>query len=562
MSTNPNPAKSGKALRVILALVLIAAVVFGIVVNGQKNDWEKKAKDFEAQVVQLKDEVAKANEAATKAAEEAAAATEKADAATAEVERLTAEAEAAAKAAEEAAAKAAEEAAAKAAEEAAAQAEEPAAEEPATEEPATEEPATEEPATEEPAAEETTEQAATAEAEDKVNFSVFQLKVEIDPMIQAFAKLYNEKHPQVNVTVETLGGGADYGGALKAKLAADQMPTIFMIEGQGGYDLWKDYIADMSEADWVKDTDLAFYSPEGKAVGFPIAMEGFGLGYNAEILEKAGIDPASLTTFSAVKAAFEKLDGMKEELGLDSVTSVGTSVSGGLWWVTSQHVFNSFYAGYQDYNDSSFYDALRKGEVDKERLTAFANYLKLLYDYADQNVLQNGNYDAQVAAFASGKAAFITQGNWIDPNLKQLGATFPMGYISHNFLEQESTGLYMAAPSWFAVNAKATPEQQKAAVDFLNYMALTEDGHNYMVAEAGMVPAFKSVKLLPAGPLSSALTKAGAPTDGNYNWYFGQNPDGFNQGTLGPIFELLATGISVDEFVQLVTDAFLEIVPK
>ncbi|HPA60485.1 MAG TPA: hypothetical protein PLS01_02825, partial [Clostridia bacterium] len=41
-----------------------------------------------------------------------------------------------------------------------------------------------------------------ASANEKVNFSVFQLKVEIDPMIQAFGKLYNEKHPDVNVTVE------------------------------------------------------------------------------------------------------------------------------------------------------------------------------------------------------------------------------------------------------------------------------------------------------------------------------------------------------------------------
>ncbi len=400
--------------------------------------------------------------------------------------------------------------------------------------------------------------AVPASAQEKVQVQMFQLKVEIDPMLQAFAKLYNEKNPGVEVTVETLGGGAHYGGALKTKHSAGQMPTIFMIEGKGGYELWMDYIADMSDADWVKDTDLAYYSPEGKAVGFPIAMEGFGLGYNAEILEKAGIDPATLTTFSAVKAAFEKLDGMKSELGLDSVTSVGTSTAGGLWWVTSQHVFNAFYAGYLDYNDSSVYDALMKGEVDQERLTAFANYLKLLYDYADQNVLLNGNYDAQVAAFAQQKAAFITQGNWIDPNMKQLEATFKMGYISHNFLEQESKGLFMAAPSWFGVNAQATPEQQKAAVDFLNYMALSEDGANYMVAEAGMVPAFKSVSLLPSGQFSSALVEASA-RGGNFNWYFGQNPDGFNMNTLGPIFELLAIDGDVESFVALVTAAFQSI---
>lgn len=395
-----------------------------------------------------------------------------------------------------------------------------------------------------------------AMAED-VEIKVYQLKVEINEAIQAFAKRYSEATPGVKVTVETLGGGQDYGGALKAKLAANEMPDIFMIEGRGGYDLWKDYLLDMSDADWVKDTDMG-YAPEGKVVGFPIAIEGFGLGYNAEILEKAGIDPATLTTLSATKAAFEKLDGMKAELGIDSVVSVGTSVAGGLWWVTSQHVFNAFYAGYQDYHDSTVYDNLRKGEVDKERLTAFANYLKMLYDYADKNVLINGNYDAQVGAFAQGKAAFITQGNWTDPNMKQLGAAFKMGYISHNFLEQESKGLYIAPPSWFVVNAKASPEKQKAAVDFLNHMALTEDGATYMVEEAGMVPAFKSVKLQPSGQFSRALVEANA-RGGNFNWYFAQNPDGFNMNTLGPIFELLAADGDVDAFVKDVTDAFMSI---
>ena len=37
--------------------------------------------------------------------------------------------------------------------------------------------------------------AVPASAQQKVDFSLFQLKVEIDPMIQAFGKLYNEKHP-------------------------------------------------------------------------------------------------------------------------------------------------------------------------------------------------------------------------------------------------------------------------------------------------------------------------------------------------------------------------------
>ncbi|NLC32186.1 MAG: extracellular solute-binding protein, partial [Clostridiales bacterium] len=114
-----------------------------------------------------------------------------------------------------------------------------------------------------------------AMAED-VEVKVYNLKVEINEAITNFAKRYSEATDGVTVTVETLGGGADYGGGLKAKLASDSMPDIFMIEGRGGYDLWKDYLLDMGDTDWVKDTEL-YYAPEGTIVGFPIGIEGFGL---------------------------------------------------------------------------------------------------------------------------------------------------------------------------------------------------------------------------------------------------------------------------------------------
>ncbi len=395
-----------------------------------------------------------------------------------------------------------------------------------------------------------------ANAEQEVTVTMFQLKVEIDSALQAFAAAYSEATPGVTVKIETLGGGADYGAALKAKLQAGQMPTLYNIEGKGGYDLWKDNMSDMSDCAWVKDTDFAYVGDDGKVVGFPVAVEGFGLGYNAEILEKAGIDPATLTTYSAVKAAIEKIDGMKADLGLDSVVSMATSIAGGMWWVTGNHNFNAYLAGGLAYDDTSVLDKLLQGEVDAERLADYCNYVKLLFDYADQNVLTNGNYDAQVSAFAQGKAAFLHQGNWVDPNMKQLGVTFKMGYISHCFTDkQEMTGLFMAAPSWYCLNSGAPEAEQKAAKDFLDYMATTAEGADYMVNQAGMVPAFKSVSLKPTGQFSAALVEASAK-GGNFNWRFGSMPDGTGQNVLGPIFDLFAQDHSdAAALAQYLTDA-------
>jgi raffinose/stachyose/melibiose transport system substrate-binding protein len=182
--------------------------------------------------------------------------------------------------------------------------------------------------------------------------TMMQLKVEIKDALDAYAAAYGAAHPGVAVSVETLGGGADFGGALKAKAQAGQMPDIFVIEGQGGYNVWKDYIADLSDQAWVKDTDLGF-KQNGKVYGFPVAIEGYGLAYNADILKKAGVDPAKLTTRAAYEQAFKLIDSKKKELGLDAVVSMAASVAGGMWWVAGQHNLACYWGGGLAFDDTS-----------------------------------------------------------------------------------------------------------------------------------------------------------------------------------------------------------------
>ena len=55
--------------------------------------------------------------------------------------------------------------------------------------------------------------------------------------------------------------------------------------------MWADKIATMNDAEWTQHTSAA-YMVDGNVVGFPVAVEGYGLAYNADILAKAGIDPA------------------------------------------------------------------------------------------------------------------------------------------------------------------------------------------------------------------------------------------------------------------------------
>jgi raffinose/stachyose/melibiose transport system substrate-binding protein len=379
---------------------------------------------------------------------------------------------------------------------------------------------------------------------------IVQNKVEITSQMEEFAKLYEEK-TGVPVKVITGGGSSDYNTVLKAEMQSGREPDIFVIEGPSSYELWKDKIADQTGAEWTQYTAAA-YMVDGKAVGFPVAVEGYGLAYNKSILDKAGIDPATLTTYDAYEAAFEKLDSMKAELGLDMVVSMVAGTTTGMTWVTGLHNFNVYLTVGNERNDTTYIDQVLQGQVDEERFHQYCQYVALIFKYSDPDMLLNGTQDSQLAAFANGKAAFYHQGNWMDPSLVALNPDFEIAYAPHAFLHEETDGILVNPPSWYVINENGNKDE---ALAYLNFLATSEEGADYMVNKAAMVPAFTNVTLSPATPLSKSVMDWNAAGK-TYDWQQYKLPDGFGMGTLGPIYELLASGaVDVDTFETMMKDA-------
>jgi len=382
---------------------------------------------------------------------------------------------------------------------------------------------------------------------------VISNKIEIDEALKNYAAVFQQQ-TGIKVNIKSFGGETPYAPNLSAMLNSGTEPEIFVIEGKTGYEDAKrsGRISDLSGEPWVKDTNIAYVDPsDGKIIGFPVAIEGWGLGYNKALLAKAKIDPNTLTNVAAIKAAFEKINSMKSQLGIDAVVSM---VAGpGMTWVTGLHGFNAYLALGLPYNDSAKYiDMLLNGQVDTGRLTKYAEYYNMLFKYANKNTLLTGGYDQQIGDYANGKTVFIHQGNWTDPTFKDLGVTFEMGYVPHAFLDENTDGIFVGAPSWYLVNLKS--KNVTDAKKFLIAMASTQEGQDYMVNKAGMVPAFKSCKLQPAGQLSKAVQEWS--NQGKiYAWQQNEMPEGFGMNTLGPIFHQMASGqIDPQGFVKLVTD--------
>lgn len=373
---------------------------------------------------------------------------------------------------------------------------------------------------------------------------IYQNKVEIGEQLTAFAKLY-EAETGVKVSVKTSGGDTPYADNLKAEFQSDRQPDIFVIEGMGGYNTWESKLAPFDGDAWIDLTALEFVV-DGKVIGFPVAVEAWGMAYNADLLAKAGIDPSKLTSQDAYKAAFEKIESMKDELGVKSAVAMAAGPD--MRWVTGLHNFNGYLSAGLPYGDTTVLDKLNNGEADMACLTEYADWVELLFNYADRSVLLTGNYDAQVGQFATGQSVFIHQGNWIDPWLVENQVTFPMGFAPHASVKGEHNSIFIGAPSFYVINNES--KNQEAARAFLNFMATNEAGHNYMVNEAKMVPAFTNVSLKPDTPLSANVTEWLAK-NASYTWLQNDMPDGFGMGTIAPLYESFAKGdITKQDFID------------
>lgn len=375
-------------------------------------------------------------------------------------------------------------------------------------------------------------------------------KIEVDSQLKKLAEMY-EKETGVHVEIESMGGGIDIQGELKAYYQSDNMPDIFVCGGAADFDNWDGLLQDMSDQEWVKDTDAAFTNDEG-VVGFPYTTEAVGLAYNADILNAAGVDPATITGPESMRKAFETIDAKKDELGLTAVIGYYAEPVN-LYWSTGNHLFGTYLDSGLDREDRTYIDMLSDGgKIDDERFAAFADMVELFNEYSDQSLLVSGTYDQQILNFASGKYAFVTQGSWIgatmtgdDADAYAEAHNFECGMIPYAFEEGMDT-ILTNSPSWWAVYKDGNVAEAEA---FLQWMA-GEEAQEVLVMEAGFISPYKSCKFVANDPFAgtiSSYTLAGKTSA----WHWLEMTDGYSQNYIGQVFADFASGtLSKDEFIE------------
>lgn len=396
--------------------------------------------------------------------------------------------------------------------------------------------------------------AATASSEGDIR--LVNGKIEVDAALKAAAEAYKAE-TGVTVAIESMGGGVNIQDTLKGYYQADNMPDIFVCGSDADFGNWTGLLADLSDQPWAADTDAGYKDADGKIIGFPYTTEAIGLAYNADILEKAGIDPASITGPESMKAAFETLDAKKDELGLTAVIGWCCEAKD-LYWSTGSHSFANYLDAGLSRDDTTYSDMLADGgKIDAERFQHYAEMIALFNQYSDPALLTSGTYDQQILGFASGKYAFVTQGSWIGATMTSDDAAqyeeagnFKVGMIPYAFEEGIDT-ILTNSPSWWAVFQN---DNTQKAEDFLTWLA-GDEGQKFLVEDAGFISPFKSCKYVASDPFAQTIsdyTAAGKTS----SWHWLKDKASLDQNVLGQLYLDYALGNIPDAatFTQVVSD--------
>lgn len=322
------------------------------------------------------------------------------------------------------------------------------------------------------------------ELED-TKFTLFQFSVENHDNIQTIIDAYNEVHPNVEINLQSEGGGSDWRTSLKAKIAGGEEPTIIALEGPSDFEDFSEYLSDLSDEPWVEhiyENVLPDVTIDGKVIAAPSAIVNYGLLYNKKIFEAAGIDASTLTSYDAIDEAFATLQTKIQEGELldefpmlEAVCELPAKET----WVTGNHGSNIALG--QEF--ASAIEAYNADEIEFKYAEGFKDYIDLQVkysNYADNPSALNAVDYATVlgGGFAIERIAVLQMGQWVIPEIEAISpelldsiGVLPMPLKGG----AEDTTCYGTA-SYYIVNDHADDAQKAAAKDFLNYMFMSDEG--------------------------------------------------------------------------------------
>ena len=388
--------------------------------------------------------------------------------------------------------------------------------------------------------------------------SVYYLnfKPEADAAWQELAATYTAQ-TGVPVKVVTAASG-QYSDTLTAEMSKDSAPTLFQCGNLAGLETWQDYCLPLDGTAFLNEMTTEDFNLKKDGVTYcaGYCYEAYGIIVNTALLADAGYTVADITDFASLKAVAEDITARSEELGFSAFSSAG--LDGSSSWRFSGHLANLplYYQG-----------------VGADSATITSDYLdnfKAIWDlYINNSTCAPAEIgpktgDESEAEFGTGKAVFFQNGTWEYNNLvnDETKAFFmnpedlTMIPIYCGVEGEENSALCCGTENCWAVNAKASAEDQQATLDFLYWVVTSDEGTKMMAEQFGPIP-FKNAKESENVFFNAANALF---AEGKYNvaWAFNYTPnvDSWRQGVVDALMAYSTAGGSWDDVVTAFVDGW------
>ena len=316
--------------------------------------------------------------------------------------------------------------------------------------------------------------------------------------MKALIDQFNQEHPDIDITGTTLEWGVPFYTKVRTSAAVGQGPDVMTyhlsrmplaLEEEVLTPITEEDLqtAGLSKDDFFERAINAASSPDGTLYAVPFDIHSIILYYNKSFLEGTEYldDQGNLTGIDSIES-FEAAMQAAAENGAEYPLSFQTGGEGGVWRV--------FYTllGQQDGEFISEDGEVLPGDSFDKAVRA----IEIMTNWVEQGYLpQQAEYEASVALFTSGQAAFHLNGVWEVPTLVDMEEQDTLGFEwgavqVPTLLDQEAT---WADSHAFAIPVQGeeemSPEKRDAVMTVIGWM----NKNALSWADAGHIPAYKPV---------------------------------------------------------------------
>ncbi len=274
---------------------------------------------------------------------------------------------------------------------------------------------------------------ACGKTESTVSEDVIKLKLlrlgdfsKAGPIFQPIIESFEAEHPNIKVEFMTMGWGE---ATTKLRLLAEQgeLPDVTFINIANGWDLASEgYLMDLSGR-LTSDAELSTELPESvinivktsddKLYWIPSAAGAFGLWYNKELFEKAGLDPDKPPKTMEEMVNYAQI--ITEKTG---VPGLGFGIKATESFANIVESFYSSYSGVELWDDKTRTFTFANDEKNREAFTQALEMMSSIVN--DYNITQPNPVEYEPSGelrplFRDGKVAMTLDGVWLVKELQE-----------------------------------------------------------------------------------------------------------------------------------------------